>query len=417
MVDFVDVRDAKPRSWQVAADDWVVLARELEQAANDIFDRGAAAVGEHWTDEVGERAARRLTELATSFQVAAATVRGVVLTLDGLGEAVEAVQRVLHSAIDYATAHGFLIDAAGRVSQPPGVDCAEDAHRVDQANAIIAEAVESAARIDDEAADEFARLARAVADTDLGHALNATQHSASLNQLRMLRESLPLGRDPATVAAWWGALTSDQRSAYERALPVELADLDGIPDDVERRLRGGDGYNAVEAVRWARANTHNDDIDIFDNNCANFVSHALSAGGLDHKTDFWLGTFSDDSWTEGAQTGFDWLDARDYSHSASWAQAEAQRQFFLDNGGAQVALADARPGDIVYWVQDGPGGPTDPGNAHHAALVTAVTPDDGIHYTQHTNPMQDAGLDGRLPATEVTEGDQRIVVVRPKQTW
>lgn len=40
-----------------------------------------------------------------------------------------------------------------------------------------------------------------------------------------------------------------------------------------------------------------------------------------------------------------------------------------------------------------------------------------MHYTQHSGGRLDASLTGRLPANEVAEGDQRVIIVRPRQTW
>ncbi|HSV65368.1 MAG TPA: amidase domain-containing protein [Mycobacteriales bacterium] len=416
MVDFMALREANPELWKTAADDWVDLARRAEQSANDIYQRGVGALDEHWTDAVGERAGQKLKELANSYQVAAATIRGVVSTLDGLGESVDAVRGSLQSAIDYAHRYGLVVDGNGRVSQQPGTHCAEDEPKISQANRLITEAIESASRIDDEASAELDRLRDAISNTDLSKALDQIQQSASENQLALLRESLPIGADAATVRIWWSSLTPAEQAAYERALPVDLYDLDGVPDDVKQRMRGTDGYDRIEMLRWARQNVDNTDIDIFDNNCANFVSHALEHAGLDQKMG-WDGTFGGNSWGHGSQTGWDWLDARDSSHTASWAQADAQHDFLVHNGGQQVSVPQAQPGDVIYWEQAGAGGPTEPGQVHHAAVVTSVTPDGTIHYTQHSSSRLDASLDGRLPATEVREGNQRVAIVRPRQTW
>lgn len=417
MVSFADLRDAKPALWKTAADDWVNMAVEAEQAANDIYDQGASALHKHWTDEVGQRAAQKLKELANSYQVAGATIRGVVSTLDGLGESVESLQRSLQAAVDYAQRYGLVVGPDGHVSQQPGVLCFEDMPKIDEANLLIQEALESATRIDDEAGMELDRLAAAVANTDLDRALNEIQQSASENQVELMREALPIGENPRTVAAWWNSLTPQQQAEFERAVPVELYDLNGIPGDVKKRMEGSDGYNRIEMIRWAQQNVNNKDIDIFENNCANFVSHALDHAGLDEKMDFWWGTLSANSWGRGGQTGWDDLDSVDYSHSASWTQSEAQRNFFLKHGGQEVPAGQAQPGDVIYWEQAGPNGPIDPGKVHHAAVVTSVMPDGNIHYTQHTSSRLNASLDGRLPANEVHEGDQRVVIVRPKQTW
>ncbi len=416
MVGFAQLRDAQPRLWAAAADDWIQLARQAEESALDIYDQGSAAVTENWTDEVGQRAAQRLTDLANAYQVAAATMRGVATTLDGLGEAVEAVQHSLLSAVDYARSAGLLVGEDGQLARHPTDTESLDA--LERAQALIAEAVESATRIDEEAAAELNRLAEAVANTDLDRALNEFQASAAHNQIDLFRESLPIGEDPATVAAWWESLTPQQQAEYELAVPVDLHDLNGIPEEVTARLSGADGYDRVEMVRYAQQNWDNTDLDLFDNNCAHFVSLSLEHAGLDSKKDG-LTTWAtcEDCWGHGPQTGIDWLDKRDSSHSASWADSEAQRDFFVANGAEELPVSAARPGDIIYWEQVGPGGPVDPGVVHHAAVVTAVTPDGDVHYTQHTDSRLDVSLDGRLPANEIHEGDQQPVIVRPRQTW
>ncbi|GDY32093.1 amidase domain-containing protein [Gandjariella thermophila] len=107
------------------------------------------------------------------------------------------------------------------------------------------------------------------------------------------------------------------------------------------------------------------------------------------------------------------------SHTRTWTDANAQRDFFLRHGGQQIPLSEARPGDIVYFEQQGTGGPTpaDPGTVHHAALVTSVTPDGDIHYTQHTDSRLNVSLNGRLPHNEFEEGQQKVVVVRVNPNW
>ncbi|MGN9914120.1 amidase domain-containing protein [Phytohabitans sp. LJ34] len=419
MVTFLELRDARPELWKSAADDAVALAQLAEESAGDIYERGAAPVGENWTDEVGTRAAANLRRLARRFETAAITLRGVAMTLDGLGESVEALQQTLLSAVDYARRHGLTVSDSGRVSAQEFTRL-EVPPEVGQANQIIAEAVESATRIDEEVKAELGRLTQAAADVAaavaggrLDEALTLAQRvqqSAAQNQIDLIRESLPIGESPQVVAAWWAALTPDQRAEYERAVPVDLHDLDGIPAEVKAGLRGSDGYDRVETIRWAQEHWDDAGIDIFDNNCANFVSHSLLNGGLEQKMDPW-GTWSDNSWGRGLQTGWDWLDSNDRSHSRPWTQSEAQRDFFLDNGGSQVSTTDARPGDVIYFENAGED------RAHHAAVVTAVTPDGDILYTQHTDSQLNRSLDSRLAQYEVTGPEQDVVIVRPRQTW
>lgn len=415
MVDFAQLRDAKPDLWQAAADDWLKLAKEAEQAARDIYDNGARPLDEHWTDRVGQRAGQRLKDLANLFEVAAVEMHAVVSTLDGLADAAKLAQSSLLSAVDYAQRSGMVVGADGHVtmSDPRAMHNDPDAqHLRGEAQRLIDEAIEEANRIDHDASTELNRLKDSVGNTDLDKAMNDIGAHASQNEVKLMQDALPTDQDPETVAAWWNGLTPQQQDEFARAVPVQLYDLDGIPQSVKDQLKGNYGYDRVELVRWAQENWDNKDIDIFDNNCTQFVSTGLEHAGMKQHMSGWTGTFDDDGWGHGGQTGWDWLDKHDHSHTDSWAGADANRDFMLNHGGETIPMDQARPGDIVYFEQAGPGGPTDPGTVHHAAIVTSVTPDGDIHYTQHTDSRLNVSLDGRLPHNEITEGDQKIVIVR-----
>jgi hypothetical protein len=400
MVTFAQLRDSKPGTWLEAANDWAQLASGAEGSSLDIYEKGTAKLEENWTDEVGAQAGAKLSQLATDFQIAAATIRGIVTTLDGLAESIAPLQTSLLSAVDFATRHDLIVSASGHVSQPPGVNTEEGRERAAQANELIREALRSATEIDEAATDTLRRLAAAADETDLRQALDVTQQAAAQNQIEMLRSSLPIGEDRDTVRAWWDSLTPAQRRAYERAVPVDLYDLDGIPRAVKNRLTGDGDYNPVEAVRWAQENWNNDGIDHYANNCANFVSHALNEGGLS-QTIFW-----DKGWRLPGTN--EWFD-----DTGPWFNSEKQRDMFLAFGGTEVSISQVRPGDVIYFEQSGMSPDTPVGEVHHAALVTAVTPDGDIHYTQHTSDRLDASLNGRISDVEVREGGQNIVIVRP----
>lgn len=413
-VTFTDLTTAVPGDWERAADTWLGLARESEEAAAAILERGRSKVDEHWTDEVGAEAGARLDTLSTSYQTAAGTMHGVVSILYGLADAVGPVQRSLQAAVDFATSNGLSVDAGGGVVVPPG--WAGPPNVPGDADRLIREAVDSAARIDVQARDQLDELAAAVFNEERDVAIDSIQGKASAAQVDLMAEALPIGQDAAAVAQWWNSLSAEDQAAFERSVPVELYDLQGIPDDVKARLEGDGGYNAVEAVRWARENAFNPNLDIYENNCANFVSHSLANAGLTEIP----GSVTEngeefEGWAGPATTGITELDQ--HSATESWYNTEKQRAYFLDHGGSEVPLSGVRPGDIIYFEQAAPDGPTAEGMVHHAAVVTSVTPDGDIHYTQHTAFRLDASLDGRLPTTEVVEGDQRVVAVRPDRTY
>ncbi|TCO52626.1 amidase domain-containing protein [Actinocrispum wychmicini] len=420
MVDFAQLRDAKPESWQHAADDWLKLAKEAEQSAHDIYANGTAALNEHWTDQVGQHAAQRLKDLANSFEIAAVEIRSVVSTLDGLADAAKLAQQSLYSAIDYARRSGMVVGADGQLtmSDPRAMHNDPGAQQLhSESQRLIAEAVAEANRIDQDAFAELDRLTGTVGQTDLGKAMNEDGAAASQTEVKLMADALPKGQDPAAVAAWWNGLTPLQQDEFARAVPVQLYDLNGIPQNVKDQLKGDYGYDRVELVRWAEKNWNNSDIDIFGNNCTQFVSTGLEHAGMEQKMSFWSGTLDPNGWGHGWQTGLDSVDGHNHSHTASWASANDNRNFMVNHGGETIPLNQARPGDILYLEQAGPGGPTDPGKVHHAAIVTSVTPDGDIHYTQHTDSRLNVSLNGRLPHNENEEGDQNIVIVRPHPNY
>lgn len=416
MVSFAQLRDSKPKLFGTAADDWIKVAKEAEAAAGHIYERGQAKLAANWTDAVGQRAGAELKQLANDYEVAAATIRAVVSTLDGLAEGVEIAQQTLHSAVSWAKGRGLRVEENGAVNveggDAPDQQAVADAK---QAALVINDAVSDANKIDTQAAAELKKLGEAVGNTDLGQVLNNLQIEAAQNQLAMIKASLPIGASPQDQAAWWNSLTPAQQAELKKAVPVELYDMKGLPPELKKEL-AGTGYNRVEMIRWAQKNWNNPSTDLFDNNCANFVSHALKNGGLPFRMTNG-GTLDDDSWGQGAQTGWDWLDKHDYSHSASWSQANSQRDFMLKHGGTEVPVSQARPGDLIYWEQAG-GRPDIPkGNVHHAAVVTAVSPDGDVHYTQHSDPRLNISLNGRSPHVNVADGNQRMVVVRLDPDW
>ncbi|GDY33268.1 hypothetical protein [Gandjariella thermophila] len=199
MVSFTDLRDAKPRLWQRAADDLLRLAKEAEQAASDIYHQGKGAVDEHWTDEVGQHATEKLKALVDDYEAAAITVRAGVSVLDGLSEGVDLAQQSLLGALDFAKRSGLQVDDQGLVHVPAANTDPTATHNSQQAQQLINDALARAARVDNDAAEELAKLVGALTNTDVNKALNTTQAEAAEDQVKLIRDSLPVGKSAAEV--------------------------------------------------------------------------------------------------------------------------------------------------------------------------------------------------------------------------
>ncbi|MFI5657881.1 amidase domain-containing protein [Streptomyces sp. NPDC051684] len=415
MVAYEGVAGAQPKTWATAADEWHALAKHALGTAKDLREYGAKPLADNWTDEVGATAAAELEKLANQLESAYDILLAVNMVADGMTTTIETAQSTLHAAQDLAARHGLEVAADGTITDPsPGAEDA-DSYK-SQVKDLIDQALEQVTTADELAASEFAKLAGQTGVADPDKALGDLQEHASHVQMRMLAADLPVGEDKATVRRWWNGLNPEQRKDMMLAQPVALADLDGLPADVQRELRGTDGkFDRVKMVEYALANWNKADPTDFGNNCANFVSNALSHSGMKEKTSFW-GPADDDTWMAGPRTGIDAIDRR-VSYSDSWAAAENQQNFMLEHGGSQVPQSEAKPGDIIYYEQAGAVDTAERGNTHHAAIVTAVMPDGEIKYTQHNDEYQNVSLEGRLPSTEKNQGDQNLRFVRPSPNW
>lgn len=125
----------------------------------------------------------------------------------------------------------------------------------------------------------------------------------------------------------------------------------GLPDAVRDDIAATDlGYDRVDMLQYAKDHWDNEDIDWPDkNNCTNFVSLALEAAGLPFKGTF---TLQGDAWGHRLIPDMPIIgDTGGYTDS--WGGADAQHDLFVDSGSPEVSIADAKPGDVIYWSQTG----------------------------------------------------------------
>ncbi|WP_280268663.1 amidase domain-containing protein [Nocardia wallacei] len=412
------LRRADPGKWQAAADDLLMAAKDCEEAVAEIHANGTQPLKESWPDYLGEIVRDRVTGVADKLEEIAVLLRGAVTALDTLEDAARIAQSQAGSAITAAAVDG--LELAGDVLVVPAGHHDPDAAAVarDRYNALITDAVDAANKADEEVAGALRKLNISVDSGSLEEA-RKQQTAAVQDALDAIRETLPRGQSPEVVAQWWNSLPIDRREDLMRAVPVELHELNGIPDGVKKDLEGSNGYSAVEAVKYAREHWDDTSIDIFDNNCANFVSHSLSEAGLESKGGL---TTQDDAWgrSRGAGINFDPPgpgSIQGLTHTDTWINAEKQKEFFLNNGAQEVGIAGAKPGDVVYFEHTQDVGDYRAGDAHHAAVVTAVLPNGDVLYSQHTGNGRDLSLADRLGFANQDGGTQNIRIIRPKETW
>ncbi|KOG85692.1 amidase domain-containing protein [Streptomyces varsoviensis] len=431
MVSYHDLYSCHVDQWKKAADDWTTLSRRSATAADDIREQGKKPLDDHWADATGEKAGKRLEDLANRLEAGGDIIKGVVLILDGLASSMEWSQRTLFHAVELASEYGLEIRDGRAVglytgAAPMGPDVPQQVREdykkeqghVSEVDDLIEEALRQAGQADSKASAALDKLATEIDVSNTSVAHNDILTDTAHTEIDMLRGDVPVGKDPHLVREWWDGLTPAQREALMLAEPVTIADLKGLPPEVGRDLRGSDGkIDRVEMVRYALDHWNKDDDLKFRNNCANFVSSALEAGGMEKKFDSWLGPMGDNSWGRETGLGIDWLDQRAY-HSRSWASAQDLRHFLVRNGGEELPRSQARPGDVIFYEQaaDDPGGEP-AGETYHAAVVTSVTPDGDIKLTQHTSSWQNVSLEAREHVATRNHGEQRIHIVRPHPNW
>ncbi|MGW7245987.1 amidase domain-containing protein [Streptomyces decoyicus] len=418
MVTYSELISAHPRKWKEAADDWAALAKYALNAANDVREQGAKPLADNWADEVGASAAGDFIKLANQLESAYDLLLSVKMVMEGMHTSLDTAMSTACQITDLSRAHDLPVGDDGMPLECPAPNAAADKQQA--YNDIVAlreQALRQATEADEKTAAELYRLAGTVGISDPDKALKE-QNRASHVEMDMLAADIPKANtDPAAVRAWWNGLSEKQQYDMMRAEPVKLAHLDGIPESAKREMRGTDGkFDRVKMVEYALDNWNKKDPIQFDNNCTNFVSQALDHAGMQKKIDPWSGARGDDTWGNTGGIGIDSIDASLY-YSKTWAGAENQQNFMLKHGGEEVPRSQARPGDIIYYEQQGPDAESERGNTHHAAVVTAVMPDGEVKYTQHQDSYQNVSLPGRLPATEKAEGQQRIRIVRPHPDW
>ncbi|MCM6777954.1 amidase domain-containing protein [Nocardia sp. CDC159] len=419
-MDLNQLRSADPGRWQTVADDLLTSAKNCEEAVSEIHANGTKRLEDSWPDYLGELVRQRVTDVTGRLEEVAVLLRGAVTALDTLEDAARTAQSQVRSAIDTGIIAGLRLVGDSFELPEDHADPAAATTTMDHCNTLIKDALDAANKADEDVAGALRKLNISVDSSSLEEA-RRQQGEAVQAALAAIRETLPQGQSPEIVAQWWSSLSDTGRRQLMLAVPVELNDLNGIPDNVKAELRGSNGYDAVKAVEYARDHWNDTSIDIFENNCANFVSSALHDAGLDEKGS---STLDSNGWMR-SELGERHIDfdppgpgsLQGLTHSDTWINAQKQKEFFLNNGGQEVGIAGARPGDVLYFEHTRSVGSYSPGDAHHTALVTAVLPNGDVLYTQHTTNGKDLSLIDRIGFADQDGGTQKVRVVRPKETW
>lgn len=371
--------------------------------------QGMAKVDEHWTDAVGEAAGKVLEGLATEYDVASDLMRSVAMILIGLAEAVEIAQQQLRAAFEVAATHHLRVHDDGTCAPWDQPDSQGDHGHTEatewkpKVEAMIRDAVDAANQADTLAADQLARLREGVHVTDTTVSLDDLQGAVSRAQIEMIHFSLPHGQSPEAVAAWWNSLTDAQRRELELAVPVELVDLAGIPNDVK------DGFvdpvrstgSSSSATRWITGTTP----------ASTRLTQRSTTARCSRRSP---------CPTRGMPENSDWTSStvfKAFGQTNSWAgSGELHDYLTTKTNSHEVPVTEARPGDVIFLRRGAESGHPEAGDIHHTAIVTSVTPDGVVHYTQHDGSQLNISMQGRERSVEQGLGDQDYIIVRVDPT-
>ncbi|HJP77101.1 MAG TPA: amidase domain-containing protein [Pseudonocardiaceae bacterium] len=397
-------------AWNEAGDQWAWLMQLTEEASGDL-EEDSEHLSTAWSDVVGQLAVGSIKDLYNRFNVATDVMSSIVNVMDALATAVGAAQTVLQDAMSTAEQNGYAVNEDGSV-QVVDVPVLDVRFATDLRNE-IQDALRSADEADQQAAKDLRALAAQVNQTNEDSEL-ALQNSMSEDVLAIYTDMLPpKGTPPDQVAAWWQALTPGQQQDLEKAIPLSLYNLDGIPQAIKNQLAGPGPVNRMTMVQFAAGNWSNDDLNWVNanDNCTVFASDALAASGLPQT----------DDWSQ-AHLFFGLGPTSSVGSSPSWGLAQGLHDYLTETPpqpdgsspiGKEVPPSEAKPGDLLF-IQNGPGTQTNggPGHIHHTAIVTAVLPNGDILYTQHTDDAQNLSIDGRIQHLHEAEGNEHAVIVQ-----
>jgi hypothetical protein len=416
VVDVTSLSSARPGLWAGASADWQGLGTDMGQAGGQISSDVAGMISsDAWTGAAATAARGCVNAAAGAFAAAQGEINAVSDVLEGLSQAMAISQQTLEEAQDLALRNGLTIGGDGRVSVsflPPELPGATPVSElldpvVSQVQELVSDALQRATEADQMAARELRTLASHAGRSNPDVAFGYNAHpgadglTASRLELEMIYGSIPAG-PPSLVSKWWAGLTLAEQKMLMEAAPGKLGTLAGIPASVQAELRGSNGVDRVAIVSYALDNTFNTSIDTPGlDNCTDFVSHALQAGGLVEVGNPLDRTHSN-AWFNDPVPDL----PRTWTRSYSWAGAPNLYHFLTQNGSQAVPYPQAQPGDIAFY--------TNNSGVYHSAVVTAVV-NGQVFYSQHTPGEQNASWASRqfMPDNDNPGNPSQIVIVRP----
>ncbi|CAL9461841.1 hypothetical protein SUDANB95_02638 [Actinosynnema sp. ALI-1.44] len=157
-----DLKNARPALWWTAAEDARDAAHHCHDVSSLARNEVARTLQVCWVDQAGEEATRSFTRHADTYEAAATVLEGLMSTYGALAQAVEAAQRALGDALDFASRYCLGVSEAGVVTGNTDTDLGKWA--VNCASLMVSAALTAANQADERAAGRL-RVITALTDS------------------------------------------------------------------------------------------------------------------------------------------------------------------------------------------------------------------------------------------------------------
>jgi len=245
MVNFADLRDARPVELATAAQAWSQLAGDMAKLEGQVVGEVTGPLRRSgWSGRAASSAFGVFDGLDDQCELAALQSRNLAAVMRAAATEFDDLHKQLLAAVSAATGElGLHVDERGLVHAPQPSEAelhdpdGQDTYRSKQNNAAIYE--DLIRRIVSRADDADARFAQAMRNFGphfAGQQVNTEWNNATADARAVLRlaglseNDIPRpGTDPKQAAAWWRSLSDDQRCLLATAYPARIGALEGLP--------------------------------------------------------------------------------------------------------------------------------------------------------------------------------------------
>ncbi|MDR7275672.1 alpha/beta hydrolase [Catenuloplanes atrovinosus] len=240
-MEWTDLRDARLGPLTAAADAWERVAARYAEHTEHAIRMVADVHASRWEGETADVAYRYLERIDDELEATGIRAKTMASLLRVAGDTLTRLQRQLDGVIDDVSAHGFTIDADGRV-RPPELTWQERHDPDGQAAYATASAaahtlsteirriVAAADTADDQLATGLSRLQGTSLSQDPEYGAAVLGAQAVAEMMGVTEDRIPAaGTEPAAVDAWWDGLSPEQQQILATAYPQRIGGLDGLP--------------------------------------------------------------------------------------------------------------------------------------------------------------------------------------------